>query len=173
MEEQLSRAEEIYINNLGSAFYMARNGVLEEYRSCQVSGEQEAAWRQELVAQISLSLELDSLKRLSSLSAIFPYHGDSLILEAVILYIMNNLDKMDSYVRLLFANQLWAMAGVASRELPGGVYSQARNMALMIWQNIMTHPVVISPDTVWEAEGDNLSREEYIRQEAQKGLDQA
>lgn len=173
MEDQAATAQQIYVDNLGSVFYMARNGVLDTYRACQVSPEQEMRWRQELVQQMALSLEQESLKKLSNLAAIAPYHGDSIIIEAVVLYVMNNLDRMDSYARLAFAGQMWEMAGTASRDLPGGAFSQARSMALRLWQNIISNPVTLDPDSSWELNEDNVSREEYIRREARKCLENA
>lgn len=173
MEDIQSRAQQIYVDNLGSVFYMARNGVLEEYRDCQVTPEQESIWRQELVLQMSISLERDTLRRLASLASIARYHSDSIIIEAMVLYIMNNLDKMDSYVRLVVANQIWELAGAASRDMPEGAYSQARNMAVRIWQNIVNNPIVIGPDSLGELNEENVSREEYIKQSAQKCLDKA
>ncbi len=170
MDDKINQARDIYFNNLGSTFFMIRDGVLKEYRSFNISEQQEAEWRQELIAEMSLSLDNEDFTRLDKLGTIAQYHGDSVILEAIVAYIIKNLHTMDSYAQLIYANHLWELAGAASQELPGGPYNQARSIAIRLWRNIIKGQVTLKAERAGEIESGEENAEEYVKKWAERQL---
>jgi hypothetical protein len=102
-----NKAKEIYFDYLGNEFFMWKDGVLEEYKSYDVSKDQEILWRNELIENLYSVLNVKHESSLGSLILIINYFGDYNLLKDVLNFISNNYKEADSFLKLKYAEYLF------------------------------------------------------------------
>ncbi|MHB9105960.1 MAG: hypothetical protein ACYDCO_02790 [Armatimonadota bacterium] len=197
MDDQ-ERAKQLYFQYAGGKYYMALDGDLEEYERYRVSKEQEAAWREEFIAEQVSRLSPDDLQPLHNLQAARACEAVPAIAALA--------DREDSYARLwcaivlrdlsavpappssppddrLAVRCLWRLAGVLLwlmnwAAVPGDLRKQARRTARRIYQSLAEGPVNLT-ERHREEIRPHLSAlnastpEEYVRNYARSELEES
>lgn len=160
------RAKELYTIYDGSTFHMGREGVYDEYKRYNVSLEQEAEWRAELVALWISRLsphDFEPVFRLWQLCA-----------KEALLPLLDFADQGDDHIRLVRANALWAIAvcydsRYAIQSTPE-IERLAMRAAIHVWKSIVDASVVhvANPDF---KPYDGSKAEDFIRAWARTNLE--
>ena len=89
----------IFFDYACNGFFMAHDGVYEEYKRYGISEAQEKEWRREYVALWVSRLEIDDLMPVDRLRD--AWAGEALPA------LMEMADRGDSYAKLWYANAIW------------------------------------------------------------------
>ena len=80
-DKNMLRAKEIYVGYNGSSFFMQRERVYDEYKSYNISKEQELAWKEELVEILYNQLSFEDSYAFHKLAMIAENFHDHSIVE--------------------------------------------------------------------------------------------
>ncbi len=117
-----------------NTFFMAQDGVLEQYKKFGVSKAREEEWRREYISFWVGQLSTDDLKAVDRLRDA----GASEALPSLI----RMARKGDSYSKLWYGNAIWALANGAS--LSGSMREEAINAAIAVWQLLVEQAIELS-----------------------------
>lgn len=145
MDEQLQRANELFLVYRGSFFQMNRAGVFEEYKSYSVTKEAEQLWYNELIAALTRELSIMNWDAVSSLESIAKYYPDRTIVENVIHFMSHQISGSDSIVRLIYAETLIKLIKSTEQVLPHEVLVKAYRAAVHTLEDVISKPLVIDP----------------------------
>jgi len=166
MDTPKDAAKKLFFEYACNHFYMAHDGIEQEYRQFAVSPAEEEEWRREYVALWVSRLsptDLTAVNRLTAARA-----GEALpALLAV-------AEQGDAFARLWYANALWDLATTVVS--PAEVQRQAFRTAIDLWESLLREPIDLTaahraeiwPNVVWlEA----TTPEEYVQNYARRQLD--
>lgn len=101
------RAKELYFMYCGNEFFIWKDGDLEEYKSYNISKDQEIFWRGELSRKLYSELEVKHNSSLNGLIMIINYFGEYDLLKKVLYFISNNYKCADSFLKLRYVEELF------------------------------------------------------------------
>lgn len=162
------QAKQMFLEYACNIFFMAHDGVYEEYKSFGISQEQETDWRREFVSFWVERLSTDDFTAVNQLSNARAFEA--------LPELMQVADTGDDYARLWYANAIYQLASGVS--VASAMQAQATDMALGLWQTLTQRPIEISdahkvqilPNMKWlEAS----TPEEYVRNYARRNLENA
>jgi hypothetical protein len=130
MSDSKDKAKEMFFNYACRHFFIAHDGLTEEYNKFRITEAQEQEWRQEYISLWLAKLSVDDLWAVNRLR-------DAEAFEALPALI-GMADKGDSFAKLWFANAIWDLAnrGSISAELK----QRALKTTIQIWQSIIQQP---------------------------------
>lgn len=128
--QELEEAKKVFIEYAGNRLHMAQNDV--HFEKYHIPWEQEAAWRNELIADWRSHLSTEDLTAVQKLR-------DAQAVEALP-DLLAMLDQGDSYARLRFAQAVWALSYLADKARK----KQAKAAAVRSAQSILKNPIQVS-----------------------------
>ena len=135
-DKDLRRAKEIFFQYACNHFHLDRGVDAEEYKTFDISDEQEEIWTREYVSYWMSKLSTDDFQAVDKLSAAYA---------AEALPEMFRISELgDSLTKLRYANAIWDIAW-------GGVMSpilreRARRKAISLWQSLLKNPIELTPE---------------------------
>jgi hypothetical protein len=168
MNPSEQQAREMFFEYACNTFYMAHDGVFQEYRSFRISQAQEAAWRREFVLFWIDRLSTDDLTAVNKLRD--AWAGEALP------DLIKIADTGDDYTKLWFANAIWHLANGAN--ISTATRQQATQTAVRLWQSLAQRPIRISASHhtlivpyMWALKAS--TPEEYVQNYAREQLAEA
>ena len=101
------RAKELFFSYYGNEFFMWKDGDLDEYRSYNISKDQELIWKDELIDKLCSKLDVKHNSSLNGLILIINYFGEYDLLKKVLYFISDNYGEADSFLKLRYAEELF------------------------------------------------------------------
>jgi hypothetical protein len=131
MDEDKTQAKALFFQYACRSFFMAHDGVWDQYKAFGVSEEEEQAWRREAIAywldRLSVE-ELTAVNRLQDAGA-----GEAL----------PRLIELSStggdFARLWYANAIWQIAN-SGESVSAQMRGQARQVAVDLWKSLLPQP---------------------------------
>lgn len=164
--KSFSKAQNIFFDYSGSFFLMSREGIYEEYKSYNISKDQELVWKDELVEKWYKQLSVEDTLALSKLASITADYHDYSIVEKLIGFIVNNMDKGDSLIKLIYAETLLNIA------CPKDLTRAKIDTVIDLLKSVSSNPITVNP--IWTQRGfAELPDKEYIANRLKKDLDRA
>lgn len=122
-----TKAKAIFWKYACRTFFMARDGIYEEYKTYGISGNQENEWRREYIAHWIAQLSTDavaSINRLRDADA-----GEALP------ELIRQSKNGDDYAKLWYANAIWDIVSRVNISVTDR--KQAEAIAIEIWQSLI------------------------------------
>ncbi len=136
MSEEMELAKKIYWDYACNYFFMGHDGVLEDYRSHHPTGEEEREWRKEFIrmwiSKISVD-EFDAVHKLCNAHAV-----------EAIPHLIENVEKGDSYAKLIFANAIHELSGCDGVDM--SLQIQSHDTVIEQYQKILSTPLNITKE---------------------------
>lgn len=163
-DKNMLRAKEIYVGYNGSSFFMQREGVYDEYKSYNISKEQEIAWKEELIEILYNQLSFEDGYAFYKLAVIAENYHDQSIVEKLITYISNNKTKGDSLIKLIYAEVLLKIP--CPKELAKVKFDVVDNILHIVLDN----PITVNSSWLKKGFADKLPDDAYIKNRLKKDL---
>lgn len=129
--QELEEARKVFYEYAGNRLYMAQNDV--HFEKYHIPREQEAAWRDELIAYWRSRLSTEDLTAVQKLR-------DAQAVEAIP-NLLAMLDQGDSYARLRIAEAVWALSYWLKDKAR---QKQMKAAAVRSTRSILVHPIQVS-----------------------------
>ena len=163
-DNNMLRAKEIYFGYCGNSFFMRREGFYDEYKSYNISKEQELVWKEEIVENLYNQLSFEDSYAFHKLAMIAENDNDYSVVEKLITYISNNKTKGDSLIKLIYAEVLLKIP--CPKELAKVKFDLVEN----ILQIVLDNPVTVYSSWLKKGFADKLPDEAYIKNRLKKDL---
>lgn len=137
--------KELFTLYFGSYFQMHRDGKLEEYKSYNISKEEEAGWLEELIAKYTGELSIRSWDAVIGLLSVAKNYPDSRILSNVISFASRHVMSSDSIVKLMYAENIIAIIKLVSNKCSTEQLHYAYKVTALILEDIISKPLIIDP----------------------------
>lgn len=144
------RAKELFSIYYGNKFFMWKDGDLEEYKTYDISQDQELIWKDELARELFSNLEVKHDSTLTGLHIIINYFGDSPLLKKVAEYISQNYLEADSFLKIRYAEDLEDMIQKCENfnvHCSEELMTLLRKLAMEILENVLSHPIEINRES--------------------------
>lgn len=145
MTEETQRAKTLYTRFLGHFLNMHKAGLLKEYKSFEITREQELEWLNEMALEYAGQLSIRDWEAMMMLESISRNYQDSWIVEKVSSFASRNIMSADSLVRLIYAEKLVEIIGSHKQLLSKELLFGACKVAVQILENVISQPLVIDP----------------------------
>ncbi|GMK39574.1 hypothetical protein PCCS19_26280 [Paenibacillus sp. CCS19] len=169
MDEQLTRAKELFTSYDGSTFHMYRAGHLEEYKQYEIPKQLELDWFNEMIAQYSRELSITDWKAVTRLSAIAANCQNERILKNVLSFASRNVLSSDSIVKLMYAEGILEIIHKIKSVLPDDRKLEAYKTTHMLLEDIINKPLIIDPGH--ELEQFNLRDKKSLNERAKRSME--
>ena len=143
MRAEEADAKRMYFEYACHTFFMANDGVYDEYKKFGISEVQEKEWRREYIELWVSRLEVDDLTPVDRLRGAWAGEALPPLIELA--------DRGDSYAKLWYANAIWQLANGTNIDMT--LRWQARKVAVDLWQSLQTERIELTK-----------SHEEHVRQ---------
>ncbi len=145
----VNNAKEIYFDYLGNESFMWKDGVLEEYKSYNISKDQEKLWGVELKEKLYSELDVKHDSSLGSLILIINYFGDYNLLKNVLNFISNNYKEADSFLKLRYAEELFDVVEKCDfhEQVPEDILLETEKLIRNIINEILNNRIEISDES--------------------------
>ncbi|WP_155971643.1 hypothetical protein [Paenibacillus sp. Soil522] len=124
---------------------MHRDGKLEEYKSYNISKEEEAGWFEEMIAKYTGELSIRSWDPVIGLLTVAKNYPDSRILDNVITFASRHVMSSDSIVKLMYAENIIAIIKLVSNKCSTEQLHRAYKVTALILEDIISKPLIIDP----------------------------
>ncbi|MDQ8735309.1 hypothetical protein [Paenibacillus sp. LHD-38] len=145
MDQQSTRAKQLFTDHYGNYFQMHREGNYEEYKTYEITKEQEVAWYEELIEKNAGELSFRNWDAAVQLLAIAKNYPDSRILERVIAFAARHVMSSDSIVKLMYAEHIIEIIKLVKSKAEIDMLHRAYKTAAQILDDIMSKPLIIDP----------------------------
>lgn len=145
MDHTTPRAKELFTLYFGNYFQMHRDEKLEEYKSYNISKEEEAGWLEELIAKYTGELSIRSWDAVIGLLTVAKNYPDSRILDNVIAFASRHVMSSDSIVKLMYAENIIAIIKLVSNKCSTEQLHHAYKVTALILEDIISKPLIIDP----------------------------
>jgi hypothetical protein len=134
MKDEEADAKHMYFEYACRTFFMANDGVYDEYMKFGISEAQEKEWRREYIALWVSRLEIDDLTPVDQLRNAWAGEALPALIEMA--------DKGDSYSKLWYATAIWQLANGTNIDMT--LRWRARKVAVDLWQSLQTDRVELT-----------------------------
>jgi hypothetical protein len=170
MTEQTERAKELYIRFLGHFLNMHKEGLLEEYKRCEIPRELELEWLNEIALELSTQLSIRDWDAISALESLSRNYQDSWIVEKVSSFASRNIMSADSLVRMIYAEKLIGIISSHKQVISKDLLYEASKVAVQILEDVISQPLVIDPGHELKELG--LKDKRTVNNRAQQSMEQ-
>lgn len=165
------RAKELFFSYYGNEFFMWKDGELEEYRTHNISKEQELIWKEELVKKLYLDLDVKHNSTLSGLCIIIKYFGDYNLFNRVFNFISNNYQGADSFLKIRYAEDLFDLMENCinfHENCPGELMETTKELTIEILNSVIDSEIIINQESEIILEfNKNIPNRDYLTNRAQ------
>jgi len=163
-DKNFNKAKELFFHYCGSLFHMSREGDYTEYKTYNISKEQELIWKNELVEKWVNQLSFKDTLAFLRLVMIAENYHDYNVVKRLIRYVADNIDRGDSLIKLVYAEVLLNI--VCPKELTKAKVGAVGDLL----RSVSDNPITV--DSSWTKKGfsDKLPDEEYIINRLKKDL---
>ena len=169
MAEQATRAKQIFTGHYGNYFQMHREGNYEEYKTYEITKEQEAAWYAELIEMNVNRLSIRNWDAVIQLLLVAKNHPDSHILERIIAFASRHVMSSDSIVKLMYAEHIIEIIKLVKSKAEIELLHRAYKTAAQILDDIMSKPLIVDPGHDLQSLG--LKDKRSLNQRAGKNIE--
>lgn len=145
MDHNIQRAKELFTCYFGNYFQMHLNGKFEEYKSFNISKEEEAEWHEELIAKYAGELSIRSWDAVIGLLSVAKNYPKSRILDHVISFTSRHVMSSDSIVKLMYAENIIEIIKLVSNKCSTEQLHNAYKVTALILEDIISKPLIIDP----------------------------
>ncbi len=170
------RAKELFFIYYGNEFFMWKDGDLEEYKSYNISKDQELLWKEELAKKLYSELEVKHNSALNGLILIINYFGEYNLLKEVLNFISNNYQEADSFLKLRYTEELFDVVEKSKfhEHAPKEVLEETKKLIETIVNDFLINEIEIDAESEKILEFNrNMSNEDYLTDRAKKLLERA
>ncbi|MFN5416771.1 MAG: hypothetical protein ACK5B9_06910 [Flavobacteriia bacterium] len=109
MTENIERAKKIFLDFGTSGYHMMREGVLDEYKSYNISKEKENEWRLELINKKLLNFNINDQSQPFSFRSLIQTHDDISTFEKYLIKVgKTSTSSINGHIALLFGQDLFS-----------------------------------------------------------------
>ncbi|WP_139998661.1 hypothetical protein [Paenibacillus paridis] len=141
----MQRAKELFTDYFGNYFQMHKNGLLEEYKTYEVTKEAETQWYEEMIANEVKKLSIrnwDAALQCVSISKNYP---DSKIVEQIVAFASRHVMSSDSMVKLMYAELIIEIIKLVKAHTATELLHKAYKETAIILEDIISKPLIIDP----------------------------
>lgn len=159
------RAKELFFSYYGNEFFMWKDGDLDEYKSYNISKDQELIWKDELIDKLCSKLDVKHNSSLNGLILIINYFGEYDLLKKVLYFISDNYSEADSFLKLRYAEELFDIIEKSKfhEHAPEDTLLETKKFIIVIINDILSNKIKISAESekILEFNRD-MSDEKYL-----------
>ncbi|MCZ3366737.1 MULTISPECIES: hypothetical protein [Methanobacterium] len=159
------RAKELFFSYYGNEFFMWKDGDLDEYKSYNISKDQELIWKDELIDKLCSKLDVKHNSSLNGLILIINYFGEYDLLKKVLYFISDNYSEADSFLKLKYAEELFDIIEKSKfhEHAPEDTLLETKKFIIVIINDILSNKIKISAESekILEFNRD-MSDEKYL-----------
>jgi len=157
----------------GSHFFMDREGDYERYKSFCVSKEQERDWFSELQADLLAKLDADpaDTESLSVYCRTVIQNKDTDALQLIVLKSKTIHDHIDSFTKLLMAEQFLRVIDEFGKKTTNSGVMQAYDTAIQFLSEVLEQPITVASKYQEDWYLQDVIREEKIVERAKKAFE--
>ena len=143
------RAKELFFSYYGNEFFMWKDGDLDEYKSYNISKDQELLWRAELIDKLCSKLDVKHNSSLNGLILIINYFGEYDLLKKVLYFISDNYSEADSFLKLRYAEELFDIIEKSKfhEHAPRDTFLETKKFIIVIINDILSNKMEISTES--------------------------
>ncbi|MGB9979961.1 hypothetical protein [Methanobacterium sp.] len=143
------RAKELFFSYYGNEFFMWKDGDLDEYKSYNISKDQESVWKEELIEKLYSELDVKHNSSLNGLILIINYFGEYNLLKKVLYFISDNYMQADSFLKLRYAEELFDILEKSKfhEHAPEDTLLETKKFIIVIINDILSNNVEISAES--------------------------
>lgn len=144
-----NRAKELFFSYYGNEFFMWKDGDLDEYRSYNISKDQELLWRYELIDKLCSKLDVKHNSSLNGLILIINYFGEYDLLKKVLYFVSDNYGEADSFLKLRYAEELFDIIEKSKfhEHAPEDTLLETKKFIIVIVNDILSNEIEISTES--------------------------
>lgn len=159
------RAKELFFSYYGNEFFMWKDGDLDEYKTYNISKDQELIWRAELIDKLCSELDVKHNSSLNALILIINYFGEYDLLKKVLYFISDNYGEADSFLKFRYAEELFDIIEKSKfhEHAPEDTLLETKKFIIVIINDILSNKIKISAESekILEFNRD-MSNENYL-----------
>ena len=127
----------------------SKNGDLDEYKTYNISKDQELIWRNELIDKLCSELEIKHSSSLNGLILIINYFGEYDLLEKVLYFISDNYGEADSFLKLRYAEELFEIIEKSKfhEHAPEDTLLETKKFVIVIINDILSNKIEIRDES--------------------------